>query len=168
MTAPKRYKVSPKRGVIQPLGKVIVTVNISYSSYLPNKSSSEKKERESNGVFVDRYQFESIFVQQNEIPENYMRDKQWWLNIFKSSENCSVVKSRGYFSLGAISMEDINILNGMFRSGHEEMEPSKVELIQEKDFTTEVCLKLFAMCINNIPLIVALLFGIIIGKYFLR
>jgi hypothetical protein len=99
MTAPKRYKMEPKRGVIKPGDTAIISVKMVYSKYPPNLAGNEKRERDSNGVFVDRYQFESVVIY-GETPQNYMRDKTWWTSVFKNQENeISIFKAKAFFTL---------------------------------------------------------------------
>jgi hypothetical protein len=131
MTAPKRYKMEPKRGVILPLGTAVISVRMVYSKYPPNLAGNEKRERDSNGVFVDRYQFESVVIN-CETPQNYMRNKTWWSEIFKNAE-ISVFKAKAFFTLlDSFPQSDIDALLLQLSSGnnHSQVESGFLELSQ--------------------------------------
>jgi len=118
MTAPSRYKMEPKRGIIQPLETEKIEVRIQYNKYPVNMPGNDKRERDSNGVFVDRFQFESIILD----CEPHVRSKSWWKDSFDKKEAC-LFKSKVFFTKNdVIPQHDIDFLINLMNQPKETTE----------------------------------------------
>jgi hypothetical protein len=124
MTAPSRYKMSPKRGVIKPLETEVIKVQMVYNKYPPNQPMNEKRERDSNGVFFDRFQFESIIIASDPTP-NTLRVKSWWKETFSNSEEICTFKSKVFFTLADnFPQADLDILLAQVNASHSTLDAS--------------------------------------------
>jgi hypothetical protein len=72
-------------------------VQILYAKLPPEKTDRH------NGVFVDKYQFESVVVASN-VPLDAMKDTKWASNTFKTHHvDVKIHKTKGFFSLHVCS-----------------------------------------------------------------